>query len=123
MLVTAEIGHFRTHALQKLELGPFRLLSRRPSGSRSAGGSGPGSVPSGRCILRRYAVHYGLGVMAPNRPSCSPFGPAVKKTVSGPKLALPVVLLPTRRLHSPSITIACPWGSRILSTNSPVVRL
>jgi len=72
------------------------------------GGSGPGSVPSGRCILHRYAVHYGLGVMAPNRPSCSPFGPAVKKTVLGLKLALLLTSLPTRRLHSPSMTIACP---------------
>jgi hypothetical protein len=89
-------------------LDPDRPLSRRPSGSRPAGGSGPGSVPSGRCILRRHAVHYGLGVMAPNRPSCSPFGPAVKKTVLGPKLALLLTSLPTRRLHSPSMTIACP---------------
>src|SRR5258706_13212715 len=59
-------------------------------------------------FVRRYAVHYGLGVMAPNRPSCSPFGPAVKKTVLGAKLALLLTPLPTRRLHSPSMTIACP---------------
>src|SRR6516162_9617280 len=61
--------------------------------------------------------------MVPNRPSCSPFGPAVKKTVLGPKLALPVVSLPTRKLHNPSMTIACPWRLLILLTNLPLVGL
>ena len=77
-----------------------------------------GPCPGRRRILRRDAVRYGLGAMAPNRPSCSPFGPAVKYTVS---VLPPLPPLPTRRLHKPSMTIACPRGSRILSINSPVV--
>jgi hypothetical protein len=46
-----------------------------------------------------------------------------EKNLVGPKLALPLTSLPTLRLHSPSMTIACPRGLRILSINSPVVAL
>src|SRR5215472_16367082 len=60
----------------------------------------------------------GTRAREPNRPSCSSFGPAVKYTVS---VLPPFAPLPTRRDHNPSMTIACPWESRILSMNSPVV--
>ena len=99
---------------------PLARAARPRRGTRPGPGRGRRRRKSKRVSpWAGRAIHLSV-VRDPNRPSCSPFGPAVKYTVS---VLPPFPPLPTRRLHNPSMTIAFPRESRILSINSPVVRL
>jgi hypothetical protein len=80
------------------------LYNVAPKDGTAFGTIGRGTAMPGALPLRQGFI-YQFGVRAPNRPSASSFGPAVKYTVSG---LPPLPPLPTRRLHSPSMAITFP---------------
>src|SRR5262249_9553571 len=72
-------------------------------------------------LLHRHGVPHGVPgatlTRLPNRPSFSPFGPAVKSmALASP----PLRPFPTLSAHNPSITICCPSVLTTLPRNSPV---
>src|SRR5262245_278563 len=75
------------------------------------------STPQYGMRLPRGGIGRHEGKPRLGEPSFSPFGPAVKYSVSVSPLLPP---LPNLILHSPSMTTACPLGSRTLLKNLPL---